>query len=158
MSFTDAVKACFSNYCNFKGRARRSEYWYFTLLNIIITAVLSLIQTGLRMNGNSSSPLIVVCLVLQYVYSFAVLLPGLGVGVRRLHDTGRSGWFYLLMLIPLVGAIVVIIFFAQDSQPGTNKYGPNPKGVGNEGIENNISLTEKLRQEAVEADEFFDSI
>ena len=63
-------------------------------------------------------------------------MPGLGVAVRRLHDTGRSGWLYLLILIPLVGAIVLIVFFAQESQAGINKYGPNPKGIGNEEVNN----------------------
>ena len=61
------------------------------------------------------------------IYSLAVLIPGLAVGVRRLHDTGRSGWWLLLALIPIIGAIILIVYFAQDSQPESNEYGPNPK-------------------------------
>lgn len=63
------------------------------------------------------------------IYSLALLVPSLSVGARRLHDTGRSGWWQLLMLIPLIGAIILIVFLVLDSTPGDNKYGPNPKGV-----------------------------
>jgi uncharacterized membrane protein YhaH (DUF805 family) len=67
--------------------------------------------------------------ILSGLFVLANILPALAVGVRRLHDTGRSGWWLLIALIPLVGVIVLIIFYVQDSQPGVNKYGPNPKGV-----------------------------
>lgn len=131
MSFTDAIKTCFSNYCNFNGRARRIEYWYYMLFNLTIRVILAVIQIALIF-GSDGSPFIIVLSVLQWIYCLGVLLPELGVSVRRLHDTGRNGWFYLLRLFPLLGSIVLIVFFAQDSQFGINKYGPNPKDIGNE--------------------------
>ena len=104
-------------YAVFDGRASRQEFWMFTLFNIIISVVLAVIGV------------IIDFPYLSTLYSLAVLLPTLGVGVRRLHDTGRSGWWYLISFVPLIGIIVLIIFWAQDSQPGDNKYGPNPKGM-----------------------------
>lgn len=115
MSFTDAVKSVFSQYVGFKGRARRSEYWWFVLFNVIVAVVISLIA---RLTGFTA---------LSGIYSLAVLLPGLAVAVRRLHDIGKSGWFYLFAFIPVVGAIILLVWFCKDSEPGANAYGPNPK-------------------------------
>jgi uncharacterized membrane protein YhaH (DUF805 family) len=103
-------------YAVFSGRARRAEYWIFTLVNLIISAVLYGIDSALGMGG-----------ILSGVYGLAVLIPGLAVGARRLHDTNRSGWWLLIGIIPIIGAVILIIFFIQDSQPGPNQYGPNPK-------------------------------
>jgi uncharacterized membrane protein YhaH (DUF805 family) len=105
-------------YFDFSGRARRTEFWMFVLFNIIVSVVLYLID-----NYVLGMP------ILASIYGLAVLLPFLGVSVRRLHDTGRSGWWLLIGLIPLIGAIILIIFYVQDSQPGANQYGPNPKGM-----------------------------
>ncbi|BDP42173.1 hypothetical protein DAETH_21420 [Deinococcus aetherius] len=80
--------------------------------------------------GESLSGLPLVSLILSAVYGLATFLPTLAVNIRRLHDTGRSGWWYLIAFVPLVGGIVLLIFAVMDSQPGTNKWGPNPKGVG----------------------------
>lgn len=104
------------NYVGFQGRARRKEYWMFVLVNVIISIAISILDSI----ANLSS-------VLSIIYSLAVLLPTLAVGVRRLHDTGRSGWAILLGLIPLVGPIILIVFMSQDSQENDNQYGPNPK-------------------------------
>ncbi|MCK7594540.1 DUF805 domain-containing protein [Pseudomarimonas salicorniae] len=111
-------------YAVFSGRARRKEYWMFVLFNIIIAFVLGIIDgvLGLTTEGGMG--------ILGGLYSLAVLLPSIAVGVRRLHDTGRTGWWLLIAFIPLIGAIVLIVFFVLDSQPGSNEYGPNPKGVG----------------------------
>ncbi len=98
-------------YAEFTGRARRQEFWMFVLVNFIIMA-------ALRMFGLD---------MIHTLYSLAVLVPSLAVGARRLHDTGRSGWWLLLNLIPVIGWIVLIVLFAQDSQPGDNEYGPSPK-------------------------------
>ena len=103
-------------YAVFSGRARRKEYWLFLLFNIIISIALGLIE------GLAGGPG-----VLPGIYCLAVLLPGIAVSVRRLHDTNRSGWWLLLGLIPLVGGIVLLVFMAQDSGLGENQYGPNPK-------------------------------
>ena len=105
-------------YAVFQGRARRKEYWMFFLFNIIIGAVLGLIDGLVGGPG-----------ILANLYSLAVLIPGLAVTFRRLHDTNRSGWWVLISLIPLIGFIVLIVFMAQDSQPGDNQYGPNPKNI-----------------------------
>lgn len=105
LSFGQAIIKVFSHYADFSGRSRRSEYWWFCLLN----AVLSCIP------------------YLGLIWMLVAIIPGLAVCVRRLHDTGRSGWFYLISLIPIVGAIMLIVWFCQDSDRGTNKYGKNPK-------------------------------
>lgn len=105
-------------YATFTGRARRTEYWMFTLFNIIIIAVLTFVDSMLGIPG-----------VLSGLYSLAVFLPGLAVVVRRLHDTGKSGWWILIALVPLIGFIVLLFFMVLDSQPGENQHGPNPKGA-----------------------------
>lgn len=109
-------------YATFSGRAQRAEYWYFFLFYILIFIGLSIIDgiTG-SFSGESGMGL------LGGLMSLALLIPSIAVGVRRLHDTGRSGWWLLIALIPLVGAIVLIVFTVQDSEAGTNAYGPNPK-------------------------------
>lgn len=109
-------------YAVFSGRARRKEYWFFVLFNIIISIVLGVIDgvTG------SFSPEAGMGL-LGGIYTLAVLIPGIAVSVRRLHDTERSGWWLLIALVPLIGAIVLLVFMVQDSKPGQNQYGANPK-------------------------------
>ncbi len=107
-------------YAVFSGRARRKEYWYFELFNTIIVFVLAFIE-GFA-TGNDYS-------VFAILYNLAVLLPSIGVSIRRLHDTGRSGWWILIGLIPLIGAIILLFYVVSDSQEGTNQYGPSPKLV-----------------------------
>ncbi len=108
----------------FGGRARRKEYWYFLLFNILIEMVLGGID---RVTG-SFSPEAELGL-LGGLYSLAVLIPGIAVSVRRLHDIGKSGGWILIGLVPLVGGIVLLLFMGRDSQQGENQYGPNPKLV-----------------------------
>ena len=115
MSFADAVRSCLSQYVGFSGRARRSEFWYFVLFYVIVQIVASIIDSVLGTNQ-----------IISGLASLALLLPYLAVGIRRLHDTSRSGWWILIGLIPLVGAIILIVFYCQDSHPD-NQYGPNPK-------------------------------
>ena len=113
------------NYVGFSGRSRRSEYWYFTLFYLVIAIVLSVLD-GIVFGGSvdgKGTP------VLSGLFMLAMLLPSIAVGIRRLHDTDRSGWWLLIGMIPLLGAIVLIVFFVQDSKPGDNRFGPNPKGV-----------------------------
>lgn len=105
-------------YAVFDGRAHRTEFWMFMLLNLIIAFALGFVLGATGMGA-----------VLGYIYSLAVLLPTLAVGARRLHDIGRSGWWQLIAFIPVIGIIVLIYFWALDSQPGANKYGANPKGA-----------------------------
>ncbi|ARD20894.1 MULTISPECIES: DUF805 domain-containing protein [Shewanella] len=111
------------NYINFKDRARRKEYWFFVLFNVIAGILLGILDniTG-TLNPETGYGL------LSGIYSLAVFLPALGVSVRRLHDTDRSGWWLLIALIPFIGAFVLLYFFVSDSQSETNRFGPNPKG------------------------------
>ena len=121
----EEYKAVLNKYAVFSGRARRREYWMFVLVNFIImiglSVVISIVASVLKLGSAAS--------YLSQIYGLAVLLPSLAVGVRRLHDTGRSGWWLLIGVIPLIGSIVLLILMAKDSQPGDNAYGPNPKGV-----------------------------
>lgn len=102
-------------YAVFSGRARREEYWMFVLANVVIAIVLFVL--GLVI-GNQ---------ILYFIYFLGVLVPSLAVAVRRLHDTGKSGWFLLLTLIPLVGGIIVLVFLATEGTPTPNEHGPSPK-------------------------------
>ena len=111
-------------YAVFNGRARRKEYWYYTLFNIIITIVLAVIDS---VAGSFSAATGIG--LLGGIYALAMLIPGIAVSVRRLHDTERSGWWLLIALIPLIGAIVLLVFLVQDSKPGQNQYGENPKEI-----------------------------
>ncbi len=115
--------AVLKKYATFSGRATRSEYWYFTLFNALISIGLIILD---RVIGTYNAETAMG--TLSSLYSLAVLIPSLAVSVRRLHDTGRSGWWFLLAFIPLIGALVLIYFMVQDSQAGSNQYGENPKG------------------------------
>lgn len=102
----------FQKYVEFEGRARRKEYWIFVLINLVVSVILSNVFS-----------------LLGTLFSLAIFLPSIAVGVRRLHDIGRTGWWLLIGFIPLIGLIVLIYFFVQDSEPGANQYGANPKAV-----------------------------
>ena len=118
MTFSLAVKSAFRNYANFHGRARRSEFWYFVLFQLILFAVavaFEMIHTGL---GS----------VLYSLLVLALLLPNLAIAVRRLHDTGRSGWWILLDFVPAVGPLVLLIWYCGPSTPGPNRFDPDFKG------------------------------
>ncbi len=120
------VGTCFKKYANASGRARRAEYWYFQLFSLVglfTASVFDLIFFPSYVTANGGTgPLYV-------VFVIGVLLPSIAVGVRRLHDTGRSGWTLLLGLIPLLGALLLFIFTVTDGDDKENEYGPNPKLV-----------------------------
>lgn len=109
-------------YAVFSGRAQRKEYWMFVLFNLIVSFIIGIV-TGI-IGAATGSDLSIV----SFLYGAAVMLPSIGVGVRRLHDIDRSGWWLLLSFIPILGWIVLLIFHVKDSTPGENEYGPNPKG------------------------------
>ena len=111
-------------YAEFSGRARRKEYWMFTLFSLIFLVVASLIDSvaGTNVGGLPYG-------LFYFLYAIAVLIPGLAVSVRRLHDVGKSGWMILVGLIPFVGAIWLLVLMVTDSQPAENQFGPNPKGI-----------------------------
>jgi uncharacterized membrane protein YhaH (DUF805 family) len=114
------------NYANFDGRARRAEYWNFVLANFLITLSMYFLMFIFALSVILSFMSIVMIVVLL-VYNIAVLLPNLAVMVRRLHDTNKSGWLLLLGLIPLLGGIILLVFFVEEGNRGTNQYGSDPK-------------------------------
>ncbi|MFY1696449.1 DUF805 domain-containing protein [Solwaraspora sp. WMMA2101] len=124
MSFTDAVRSVFTQYVGFSGRARRSEYWWFALFSLLVGIVTSILDTALGTNFEDSTNGVIGLLV-----SLALLLPSLAVAVRRLHDTDRSGWWILIGLIPIIGWIVLLVFYVQNGTPGPNRFGSDPKDV-----------------------------
>lgn len=107
---------------DFSGRSRRSEYWYFVLYYVLIGIALGFVDTLL----GTTNDLLPIGL-LETVFTLAMLIPSGSVSIRRLHDIGKSGWWLLLSMLPIVGTIILIVFFFQDSQPGMNEYGANPK-------------------------------
>jgi uncharacterized membrane protein YhaH (DUF805 family) len=110
-------------YAVFSGRSRRKEYWFFVLFVVIISIVLSIIDGLIGTSRSTGVGL------LSTIFSLAILIPNISVSVRRLHDIDRTGWWILISLVPLVGWIVLLVFNVQDSTPGTNRYGPNPKST-----------------------------
>lgn len=133
MSFMESIRACFSKYVTFQGRAQRSEFWWFVLFVFVGQLVLGMIDSALfgtvtTMEGGfeaqTDTP------ILSGLFGLATLLPVISVSVRRLHDTDRSGWWYWLALIPLIGIIILIVWYASKGTNGANKYGPDPLGGG----------------------------
>ena len=123
MSMKEAIQSVFRQYATFTGRARRSEYWYYTLFVVIV----NLAFTAISRIAGAESGLTRFITILQSLWSLAIFIPGLAVCWRRLHDIGKSGAYWFFCFIPLVGAILLLVWFCQDSQPGENQYGPNPK-------------------------------
>lgn len=117
------------NYAVFTGRARRKEFWMFILLNfLIIICFYVFCFLGAAM-GDAGLFIISIANILLILWKLAAIIPSIAVTVRRLHDIGKSGWFFLLHLIPCgIGTLILLIFMCKDSQPGDNMYGPNPKG------------------------------
>lgn len=111
--------AVLKKYADFSGRARRKEYWMFFLFNVIFALAMGLLSAVPAVGGLFK--------ILAVIYSLALLVPGLAVTVRRLHDSGKSGWYILISLIPLVGTILLLVAVCKDSQLGENQYGECPK-------------------------------
>lgn len=112
------LKVLKQHYADFNGRARRQEYWMYTLFNILALAVLVILTKISSVFG-----------ILYAVYALGTLLPSLAVSVRRLHDIGKSGWFVLISLIPFIGGLFLLYLLVQDSQQDANEYGANPKAA-----------------------------
>ena len=115
MGFSEAVKSVYSQYFGFSGRARRSEYWWFILFTVIASFLLGFIDwmiTGGILGG---------------IFSLGSLIPSIAVAMRRLHDIGRSGWWFLIIFIPLIGFLVFLYFAVQPGKSGPNDYGADPK-------------------------------
>lgn len=125
MSLSQAFASFWKNYVNFSGRARRAEYWKAVLSLVLLVIPLSVLDVFLFPDlvlENGLGPA-------SSLFTLAVILPAISMSVRRLHDTSRSGWWYLVTFIPFVGSIVLFVFMVLDSTPGTNKWGESPKGL-----------------------------
>jgi uncharacterized membrane protein YhaH (DUF805 family) len=118
MNFGDAIKSGFSNYANFLDRACRSEYWFWVLFTVVCSIVAYILDVGIGLP------------VTRLLFELVTFLPSLAVAVRRLHDLDRSGWWILLFLIPLIGAIVLIVWFCTQGTDGGNRFGRNPLAGG----------------------------
>lgn len=117
MDFQTAVRTCFSKYADFTGRARRAEFWWFALFGLLGNLIFGVVDTALF--GADVS-------ILGSLFSLAILLPNLAVGARRLHDTDRSGWWQLLVFIPVIGILVLIWWWTRPGDTGPNRFGPDP--------------------------------
>lgn len=106
----------FKQYADFKGRARRKEYWMFILFNTILVFTLSFLEEVLSLTGT-----------IVVIYTLAIMVPSTAVTARRLHDIGKSGWWQLISYIPLIGGIILLVWLCTDSEKGNNRFGPNPK-------------------------------
>ena len=125
------LKVMRDNYANFKGRARRKEYWMYTLIfTVLLIALMTIMFSVLSFSdetGIETGPGVYLTVILVIVFLFAHFIPTIALTVRRLHDTGKSGWWYLIVLVPFLGNFVIFIFTLIDGDRGDNKYGSNPK-------------------------------
>lgn len=132
--FGEAIARAFSNYCNFTGRASRSEFWWFMLFYGLIYCVVDLIGNIIGVPTTNSFPSTAtggqkIAIILEWITIVVFLLPTLGLFWRRLHDTGRAGGYYFIILIPIVGSIILIVWTCQPSQPFPNRFGEEPNIV-----------------------------
>ena len=130
MSFGESLTSVFNKYATFTGRARRSEYWWFYLFYYVACFVINLmsfalIYGGLPVDTNSYIVFQIFCLV----FFIGLFLPTLAVGVRRLHDIGKSGWNLLWVVVPIIGPIILLVWHCRDSMVEANKYGESPKYI-----------------------------
>ena len=116
------VKTVFRKYAIFQGRAQRAEYWYFVLFYVIVYTALGFLDGSLSRPADESP-----WGLLTGVFALATLVPSIAVSVRRLHDTNRSGWWLLVSLVPVLGLILLFVWFAQPGEPEANRFGPDPK-------------------------------
>ena len=118
--------AAFKKYAVFSGRATRSEYWYFVLFNLLAAFLAGIVAAaiGIPLGWSETTQT-----ALAELYLLAALLPSIAIAVRRLHDIGLSGLWLLICFVPLLGGLALLVMYCQDSQPGANQFGPNPKGV-----------------------------
>lgn len=117
------------HYSDFEGRARRSEYWYFVLFDILTIFILLFLFILSEVQYS---------FILIVIYFLASLVPRIAINVRRLHDIGKSGWYIFISVVPVIGGIWRLVLLVTDSQDGENEYGPNPKGIGNQSAEDDL--------------------
>ncbi|ODS29627.1 MAG: Inner membrane protein YhaH [Candidatus Scalindua rubra] len=132
------LKVVRDNYANFNGRAQRKEYWMFILFNMIFAIVAMVADNILGTDFTVGEGYYAVSMGYGWIYllyTLAMIIPALSVFVRRMHDIGKSGWWFFIALIPIIGAIWLLVLTCTDSNPGDNKYGSSPKGSTNVGVE-----------------------
>ena len=127
MGFGQAVSTVFSKYATFSGRARRSEYWWWVLFTILVTTIAFILDAVLKINTIEGSGGVKFGWI-YLVVSLVLIIPSIAVTIRRLHDAGHSGWWWLLVFVCGIGGIIILIFTLMDSKPD-NQWGPNPKGA-----------------------------
>ena len=137
MGFKDAVRTVFNKYVVIEGRAPRSEYWWFVLFAVLASFVLGIVDAAI-FGIDGMTPL-------STLFSLAILIPSITVGVRRLHDRDMSGWWMLLMLLPLIGMLILLVIFVMKGTDGSNRFGPDPLGVG--GDDNAVSSVPPVRRD-----------
>lgn len=132
----ESYKKFWKNYANFNGRCRRADYWYAYLANIIVVTVVTMflgiiggVVAGISGDEETLMAVMMGVYGLMMIYVLAMIIPSLSIVVRRLHDIGKSGAYYLMCFIPFVGGIILLVYTFMDSEPGDNMYGPNPKGI-----------------------------
>jgi len=128
MGFGESVRLFFKNYTNFQGRSRRAEYWWPVLMYVMAYVALIVVTGVGSALGDLGGILIAIAGIAYFLFALAILIPMLAVGFRRLHDTDKSAWWLLISFVPIVGSIVLLIFFVSEGTKGSNKYGPDPKG------------------------------
>ena len=122
MTFVQAIQSGFANYLNFSGRAIRSEYWYWVLFAMLGGLATEIVDSAIFASHSSVSPL-------NGVFDLLIFLPGLGLGIRRLHDINRSGW-WILITLTLIGVFLLLYWACQRGTPGPNRFGPDPFASG----------------------------
>lgn len=127
MGMMEAMQLFFANYVNFEGRSRRAEYWWPVAFNMIVLILLYLLAIG-------GGILAVLAGLLYLIYALAVILPGLSVVIRRLHDLDKSGWWWFIGFVPLIGGLVLLYWFCQPGTVGPNTFGADPKGGHDVGV------------------------
>lgn len=125
-TFWNSVKICFNKYASFEGRAPRAEYWYWTLFTLLVWLVVRLVAEAI----DAANGTVVGRLVSEVLLFLVLFVPGVAVAVRRLHDRDKSGWWYLLIFIPVVGAIILLVWFCIRGMRGRNRFGPDPLAEG----------------------------
>ena len=140
MEFVPAVKSCLTNYATFRGRACRSEYWYFALFLALVNIVARILDVTMVGFDAQVSPISAIVFVVLF-------LPSLAVAVRRLHDKNRTGWWYLLFFLPLIGVIVLLIWFCGKGTDGANRFGPDPLFGGDDEAESPLTAVSVIRRD-----------
>lgn len=124
MNFQDAVKSGYQNYVTFSGRASRPAYWWWSLFQIVVSVVIFFVFGPHFVPGSDTVPMHLEGGLIGNLWSLANLLPSLAVGIRRLHDIDKSGWWTLILFVPLVGIILLIVWYCTKGTPGANRFGP----------------------------------